>query len=541
MRELLGLEVLRGAELVAGAAGVGRLIRRLNVMSVPEILAWTKDEEFLLATGYPLPRSPADFADLVARLHARGVAGLGIKLDQYTSSVPPEVVERADELDLPLVLIPRAAAFDDILSEAFTAIVNRQAATLSAAQEIHDSFLRIALTGGGLAKLAAELATILHGATVLVADPDGRSLASSGDPAAVEQLERLVREVGPAALGSAGHGGDGGGGGGLASPVVAVIQAGELRHGLVLAVEGTEPLPPVARIALDQGALVAALEITRDLAVSAVERQFASNALHDLVTSPSGAVADAVVRAVSFEWDFRRGLAVLVGRRDDPRGGLDEPVHLGDAATGRTIAAWTSTVRGHDTGAAVAGFATELVAVVGSEGAGELAVAVQAQMSSLSGSTYSIGVSEVETVPDGIPRAYQEARTALSVGRRLKGRAAVTDSKELGLFRLIAKVSAEDLGEFVNDALGPVLALGSPAREDLLLTLRVLLENQLNVARASRLLHYHYNTLRYRVGKLERLLGPFTSNPSEALRLAVALHILGTGELHGAGGAVPPR
>ena len=94
----------------------------------------------------------------------------------------------------------------------------------------------------------------------------------------------------------------------------AVIRAGEMRHGWVLAVGGAQGLPGTAGVAVEQAALVAALEITRDLAVLAVEQQFASNALHDLVTGTAADMDQALQRAVRFGWDLQRPPAVLVAR-----------------------------------------------------------------------------------------------------------------------------------------------------------------------------------------------------------------------------------
>jgi PucR family transcriptional regulator, purine catabolism regulatory protein len=536
--ELLRLDVMAGARFIAGADGLGRLIRRLNVMSVPDILRWTKHDEFLLTTGYPLPRDAAGFGGLVEQLAARGLAGMGVKLDEYLSEVPAAVIEAADRAGFPIAVIPHAAPFDDILSQAFEVIVNRQAAALAKTQEIHDAFIGATLTGGGLAQLADGLSVILPGAQVAICDTAGRVLAATSELDRLDQLGFRQRNglLDTARLIGGVHEDDESG----ARWAVGVIRAGTMRHGFVLAVRGQQGLPDVAGPAVQQAALVAALEITRHLAVLAAEQQFASNALHDLVTSTPANVGDAVARAASFRWDLQRPLAVLVARPGAgvPGAGTAPGVaaqQQRESSVARSVELWTSAVRACDPHAAVAGFATELVAIVGAtqDDPVVLAQKVQVAIGDATRQIYSVGVSQVSARSADIPRLYEEARVALQVGHRLSGNGAVTGFGGLGLYRLISSVSRPELQAFVHDTLGPLLGLPEPARGDMLKTLAVYFDTRFNIAESARRLHFHYNTMRYRVSKLERMLGEFGGDAQAGLRIGVCLQILRMYEISG--------
>ena len=143
-----------------------------------------------------------------------------------------------------------------------------------------------------------------------------------------------------------------------------------------------------------------------------------------------------------------------------------------------------------------------------------------------SGHRFFGGVSRVVTDPRGLPAAYEQARTAVHVGRRLHGTGAVAHFDRLGVFRLLSLIpDGRELRDFATETLGG-LAGDDPDAVDLRRTLEVLLETNLNVAETARTLHFHYNTLRYRIGKLERSLGPFTRDPTLRLNLSLALQVL---------------
>jgi purine catabolism regulator len=526
--ELLQDEVLSGAQLIAGRDGSARSINGVNVMTVPEIGRWVRHDEFLLATGYPLPRDDAGQAKLLRDLDGLGVAGIGIKLDRYMPELSPAIIAAADELGMPLVMIPERIRFDDILSRAFTTIVNRQAAALTRAQEIHSSFLEITLAGGGLHKLARKLSSLLGRSSVVITDPQGSVLARAGDESVLLGLGVATSHdtIDVSKIGTGGMHVD------RASHkrwAAQHVRAGTMRHGYVVVAEGATPFGEFSMVAVDQAAIVAALEVTRDLAVGAVERRFSSNVLFELITGGETEFTEGATRVAAFGWDLDREVIVLVGRKELSQQSAPSKRHA-RLADERAIEFWASVVRSHDPHAAAAGLGAELVAVIGADhDSVALAKTIQAELAQFTKGQYAIGVSRAYPGARGIAAAYQEAKLALRLGHRISGSGAITEYAHLGLFRLLAQVGDEELQKFADEMLGPVTRLSEPDRTEMLNTLTALVEHNMNMAETARHLHYHYNTMRYRLAKLERLLGPFSTNTAVTIRVCVALQIM---EMH---------
>jgi PucR family transcriptional regulator, purine catabolism regulatory protein len=525
VREALSASTLQDAKVLAGADGLGRVVQRLNVMEVPDILPWVKPHELLLTTAYPLREVPSGLVELVPELDARGLAGLAIKLGRYLDALPDGMLQRADELDFPIVQLPDNVGFDDILNQVLTGVLNRQAARLVRSEEIHRAFLQIVLSGGGLLEIAADLATMLGGPAAII-DPEGRVLAGSGldelgpPPAGARLFDDVLQlgDSGPCIVA-----GDG------IRCLTAPISAGARQHGRVVVVESVRRLSPNDLLALENAATVAALAISKALAVAAVESKFQSDFLHDLLNGRVARREDAVARAASLGWDFARRLVVVVA---DP-----DPATIGQCLEGQGLAGHrftselTAAVRAKDPTAAVVGFLSEAVVIAGGPDPGATPEEARGLVESFIAGVrvnggVSYGVSRAVDDVMQIADAYEQARSAVRIGRQIDGMAGVVHFDDLGAFRLISLVpDTAELRRFAREVLGS-LADSTPDAEDLRQTLRVLLECNLNIAEATRRLHFHYNTLRYRLEKLERMLGPFTTDPQVRLNLLLALQVL---------------
>jgi DNA-binding PucR family transcriptional regulator len=517
VREVLGMPTLAGARVLAGASGLDRVVQRLNVMEVPDILPWVKPHELLLTTGYPLRHDPGALAGLVAELDSRGLAALAIKLHRYLDAVPPQMLAEADRRGFPIVEFPDGVGFDDVLNEVLSELLNRQAAVLARSEEVHRALVSVVLDGGGLSDLVAELARILGG-PVLVTSPDGRVVARAGDAAELARLERsehfdatgrFQTERGPG------------------SYAVVAIVAGRVDHGRIVAFS-RPPLTDADVHSLERAATVAALAITKQLAVAAVEDKYRADFLRDLVTGRLEDIGAAVAYARSFGWELDRPMVALVAELDPatPSGPELRPVRE------RFAAAWQTAVRTRDPRAAVVNFNDEVVTLLGVPADGDVdrLVADLDRLVSSDGGvgrrSFSLGVSRVAGTAQGLPLAYGQARKAIGIGRRLSGRGARASFDRLGVHRLISLIPDQaELRGFVDEVLGE-LAADTGDNADLRHTLAVLLETNCNVAESARRLHFHYNTLRYRIGKLERTVGPFMTTAPLRLDLSLALRVL---------------
>ncbi len=531
--DLLSLPAFSGAQVVAGHAGLDRVVTCANVMEVPDIEPWVKPNQLLITTGYPLRDFPQGLASLVSTLDRAGVSALAVKLRRYLRELPEDMLAEADRLGLPLLLVDDGVAFDDLISAVLSDTIARQAPVQDRSEEVHRTLVSVILDGGGLDELVGTLGRLLDGQT-FVTTTDGRVLAAhgveGGDDLNLPDLFSASGRFRSERFAPGTHRS-----GSVALSVVAVL-AGKADHGRLVHVRRRGNIPLADRAVLGRAATVFALAITKSIAVQAVEAKYRGDFVRDVLIGRAGAPGGVIEHFQSLGWDVARPLVVVVAALDPVQ--EQTAADNGDTPVGRTAQdrfanAWIQVVGRHDRTAPAVGFAQEVVALVGVPDGQRPREVVDALIQAVRGDggggrrSFGTGVSRLITDATGIPAGYEQARRSVHVGRQLQGSSAVAHFDDLGAFRLLSLIEdVSELRTFVHEVLGELAHESKPEAADMRATLRVLLDTNFNVAETSRRLHFHYNTLRYRITKLERIVGPFTQDPDLQLDLSLALRVM---------------
>ncbi|NPD05611.1 helix-turn-helix domain-containing protein [Nocardioides sp. zg-1308] len=415
-------------------------------------------------------------------------------------------------------------------------------AALERADALHTALTHIVLEGGDLAAIAEAVGDAL-GCGVVFTSTDGRERAAHLDEAQRESLAaadlldptgRLrVERIDP----------DGTAVGEGEALVRRVVAAGvDLARLVALRPDGTIHSSDVH--ALERAAIVAALLVTRVEAITAVENKYRGDFLRDVFLGRAGEEDYVAEHAQAFGWHLDRPVLVVVAVLDpDAIAALGPDPEERRAWQDRFAQAWRQVAATVDGSIASVAFSREVVTLVpvgtpvgsapGGPGGGvgdhgAVDRIIEAVRGDRGGGrvAFSAGVSRVANGLGDLPEAFRQAQRAVEIGRRVHGGGSVTRFDQLGLHRLLALVpDSAELTSFAADVLGP-LAERTPEAADLRETLQVLLDTNFNVAEAARAQFFHYNTMRYRVGKLQRLLGPVASDPHLRLDVAVALRAL---------------
>lgn len=134
----------------------------------------------------------------------------------------------------------------------------------------------------------------------------------------------------------------------------------------------------------------------------------------------------------------------------------------------------------------------------------------------------AFGAGQPYGEPTDLFRSYQEAKVSLVMGTLLK--ITVPFFSDLGLERILYKHDLQDLKEYYNHVWGE-LHKQDEAENSLIDTLESFADNNFDVNKTAQAIFMHRNTLRYRLNKIEDILGCSLNDINTRLDIVATLKI----------------
>ncbi|MFD8675902.1 PucR family transcriptional regulator [Streptomyces seoulensis] len=485
-------------------------VRWAHVSELADPVPYMEGGELLLITALKLDaEDPEAMRRYVKRLAGAGVVGLGFAVGVNYDAIPDALVQAARQEGLPLLEVPRRTPFLAISKAVSAAIAADQYRAVTAGFAAQRELTRQALTTGPEGLLAA-LAAQVDGWAALY-DASGAVVAAAPEWAGrraarlTADVERLRERPAPA------------------SSVVAApdtedrIELHSLGTGrrprAALAV-GTAAAPGTAeRYAVHSAIALLTLTTERSRSLHAAEQRVGAAVLRMLLAGEPdharavagdlyGGLLDAPFRLLVAEAAPRQGTD------GDPLDALAEAAESAAARSGEAVLVVPDRERlvvlATDGGAAVA-------ACTAYAGAPEAKADEDALVVGLSAPAGPIAAAT----------AYRQAEQALSVARR-RGRVLV-EHEHVAAGSVLPLLADDAVRAFADGLLRALRDHDATGRGDLVASLRAWLSRHGQWDAAAADLGVHRHTLRYRMRRVEEILGRSLDDPDVRMELWLSL------------------
>ncbi|HEV2074323.1 MAG TPA: helix-turn-helix domain-containing protein [Thermomicrobiales bacterium] len=540
VRDIVHHGLPAGTTIVAGATGNGREVTwATRLRPAPPAFGHISGGEivFLPPGVLDLIDDRLNLADAIRQLATFGVAAVAI-----TGEADSAACAAADAASVPLLVLPPTVDFGHLERETARAIAERRRVLQQHGQETGRKLMELAIAGESLTDLTTEFSRLGQRAVALEGR-DGGLLSFQSEPENLvteETAQRILQQTNTYAqawLRSVGSSSAAeppvhawttdGGWTRIVAPVTG--RTGLLGNVSILVPAGQEG--PEDSVLASRAAAASAVALAREQAAASVRREVELNVLDEMLDGALRSEISLSQQAQRLGHDLNQEFCTLNARVDPAQAGparsregrwavLEDGLRRAQRNAGLNML-W----RVRNTSAEVvwpvtnAGSPAEISGIVQEE----LTDALQSHGFT---EVVSIGIGRPGHGIQGIRRSHQEARQALTLGRRLHGTGHITDFDALGIYRLI--LAAEQLPElraFQDEALGSLVSYDRVHRSNLTQTLEAFFAANCSPKEAASILDVHRNTVLYRLDRISEITGLQLDDPDTRLRLHLALHI----------------
>ncbi len=543
VEEMLELEILGDSELLSGAKGIRNTVSKVNIMADPDILDWVGQGEFLLTTAYYFEKDNIQMQKkLIKECSKKGLAGLGIKVVPYLDSLSEELLDYADELNFPLIDIHYSVPLSDIMMEVIKLIFNKQASLLERIEKLHEQLMVAMLEGEGVEDIVKIIFNNIKNPVVLSIDFSSQlyqrfgNLNEDSKKALIEDVQAFYRpnnnkskvkklDEGKVLIGDK-----------FIYRMIMPIVLKDKVYGHIFAWAVSTPLGGFDLSILESASTTIALAVLQNLSVKEVEIRHRSDFFEDLISTDSKRKRKALDRAHFYNLHDKHYYLIEVMSfkfKLDSHGNDDFLFEYLRDYTNNTVSIIEEVMEYLNLNGIVSTKLNGIQILLGFENLDNINDRLDKFNNEIlnifenkfKNMEVKIGIGRAYKGLENVNKSFYDAVKTIRTGRMISDKKIISFD-ELGIFKILCQdVLVEELEDFYNSTLKSLVDYDKKKSTELVKTLEAYFVHKGNLTRMSEALFTHYNTILYRINRINEITGMNLNDSSDSLNLEIALKI----------------
>ncbi|MBS3810294.1 MAG: PucR family transcriptional regulator ligand-binding domain-containing protein [Halanaerobiales bacterium] len=535
--EALNLEKMNEVEVLSGQKGLDRHITKVNIMEVPDIVDWVKEGELLFTTLYSIKDDKKALKNLIPNLAKKKLAGLGIKPGRYINEIPGFMIDQAKKYDFPLLKIPYDFSFSEFINPILSEILNVQTRFLEKTLNIHEVLTNTVLYENGLDRLSSILVELINN-PVLITDSNisimSYSIPNNNEELTKEDLLSTITTDGQKETEEEIYGY-------RCKKKLVSLNKREINlikipiitpnnhFGYLFSWEYKKMINKLDLSTLKWASTIAALDILNKRTITNVEFKYRNELLYDILKGKFNHKQTILTRGNNMGLDLDKGFSVIVFELKDLISDHFKKKGLLNENLQKTYLETAERVINDDI--IMGDLGTYLIALYpeGREEKEDMNAFINKVMGIIeerNKDLVKIGIGNYQKDIINLHKSYSQAKRTIQVAKKLDKHNQIYFFGDLGVYKLLYQIDQKEKNSFLKKTIDPLLKYDRTHNTELLKTLKAYFKENGNLSNVAKKIYIHYNTVHYRLKRIEKITGLNLDNPEDKLNLEIALKML---------------
>jgi len=536
--ELMSMPLMRTAGWLACERNGHRPIARVNAAEQLVSIGNADAGDLWIVSDFAFASSSGEMKRILPELAKREIAAIAILRLGSCSKIPSEAIEESERCGLVLLEFPGEIGLPEIATSVMERVVSQGNERIAELNGRLKKMTELLLEGGGLHEILDAMEAMLGNPVAVVRQREKSWFSRSLRGTESTDARRLLQSL------TFGLSDRGGCEGFVQLPnsgraYVRPLPGQKTKQAHLVAVELNHQITSLDALGVDRLASLIGLDFANIDAVREVEDKYTDRFLQDWLTGKIVAEADWKRRAEVCGFRIEEGaslVAILIGLPDDGSADrLREAARLLRSERGRTSEKWLAVpvegelavilsiprvgMEGNDSEIGMSDSRNEL-------SGGQLKEMAHVLRGSLGETGLKVYAGRIVRRPIDLPGSWSQAKYARQVAE-VCGMAGETIAYDnLGVYSLLYLIPVGDeRDQFLSRYSAPLRLADRKGGGRLMETLEMFFRCNGNIKLTSESLFAHYNTVVYRLEKVQAILGVSLDDPEERLQIQLALKL----------------